>query len=422
MTIIAVDDTDSRTQGMCTTYVGHKIAEDLENRNEDVYRVLLVRLNPAAKHKTRGNAAVAIHTSADCEISLRIASNRIDDMSADDTDRTNPSVVVSPADSVSESVRDFASETLTELKDIEEAKQVIDKNDLLSYYRGNGRGRIGCVAAIGSWSELDDWTYEHITYRAKKNRGSKRLVDRDSVFRWADKTYPLTWDTVDRKVGKAVCVPTAPGPILYGVRGDSEQKTEIMGKNINVDEIVESSRLFITNQGTDAHIVSAGTLEEMTDNTSYKVDGTVCSEPRTQEGGHVFFNISDETSSIKAAAFEPTKHFRDIVRKLKVGDSVTLLGEFSDGCIKIEKMRLDHLNRTQFVNPTCDSCEISMSSAGKNQGYRCRKCGQTSQSKNKVNIDRGIEEGWYEVPPCARRHISKPLARASFDQKKHIFK
>jgi tRNA(Ile2)-agmatinylcytidine synthase len=28
-------------------------------------------------------------------------------------------------------------------------------------------------------------------------------------------------------------------------------------------------------------------------------------------------------------------------------------------------------------------------------------------------VDRGIKPGIYEVPPCARRHISKPLVRSA---------
>jgi tRNA(Ile2)-agmatinylcytidine synthase len=48
---------------------------------------------------------------------------------------------------------------------------------------------------------------------------------------------------------------------------------------------------------------------------------------------------------------------------------------------------------------------------GSNQGYRCNSCSKKEPSKVEVEVDRHIEEGWYEVPPCARRHISKPLIR-----------
>jgi tRNA(Ile2)-agmatinylcytidine synthase len=52
-----------------------------------------------------------------------------------------------------------------------------------------------------------------------------------------------------------------------------------------------------------------------------------------------------------------------------------------------------------------------MKSAGKNQGFRCRKCKTNAESSVLVEIDREIEAGLYEVPPSARRHLAKPLVR-----------
>jgi len=46
MPIVAVDDTDSRERGMCTTYVGARLAERLDAAGGRVRRRLLVRLNP----------------------------------------------------------------------------------------------------------------------------------------------------------------------------------------------------------------------------------------------------------------------------------------------------------------------------------------------------------------------------------------
>jgi tRNA(Ile2)-agmatinylcytidine synthase len=60
-----------------------------------------------------------------------------------------------------------------------------------------------------------------------------------------------------------------------------------------------------------------------------------------------------------------------------------------------------------------------MSSAGRNQGYRCRDCGTSADGKTERPTERDIEEGWYEVPPCARRHIAKPLVRGGFDAPTH---
>lgn len=65
MTVIGIDDTDSREGGMCTTYVATRLAEELSAAGATVERTLLVRLHPAIEHKTRGNAALAVHCDAD---------------------------------------------------------------------------------------------------------------------------------------------------------------------------------------------------------------------------------------------------------------------------------------------------------------------------------------------------------------------
>ena len=75
VTVIGIDDTDSRERGMCTTYVADTVARRLEAAGCDVERTLLLRCNPAVEHKTRGNAALAVHTDADAETAVGIATN-----------------------------------------------------------------------------------------------------------------------------------------------------------------------------------------------------------------------------------------------------------------------------------------------------------------------------------------------------------
>jgi tRNA(Ile2)-agmatinylcytidine synthase len=56
---IGIDDTDSN-EGMCTTYLTHIIIKELKSHNiypEDLPR--LIRLNPFARYKTRGNGALS---------------------------------------------------------------------------------------------------------------------------------------------------------------------------------------------------------------------------------------------------------------------------------------------------------------------------------------------------------------------------
>ncbi|MFW6265649.1 MAG: tRNA(Ile2) 2-agmatinylcytidine synthetase, partial [Halanaeroarchaeum sp.] len=49
---------------MCTTYAARLVARRLHERGHRVTELRLVRLNPAVEFKTRGNAALAIHTEA----------------------------------------------------------------------------------------------------------------------------------------------------------------------------------------------------------------------------------------------------------------------------------------------------------------------------------------------------------------------
>ncbi len=424
MTVIGIDDTDSRTKGMCTTYVGHQIAAELrESYGASISRLLLVRLNPAAKHKTRGNAAVAIHTDVETEVAERVTESVLEELSVVDDERTNPGAVIAEQNTSPQEVSDFTIRAIRSLLDIEDATELIEKNGFSSIHYGNGRGRIGALAAIGAWDALDDWTIECIGYRQESAWGTEREVSYPSVRELADEYYPTIWDTVDRRQGVPVCVPRTPCPILYGIRGDDQRAAEAVTEQIE-SEPIQSRQVFHTNQGTDVHLQPAA-LSEVTSGSAYRISGSVTSSPETHRGGHVFFEIgetNDETSTVDVAAFEPTKHFREVVRKLRVGDELIVCGEVSQGTLKLEKFAITELNTIKYENPTCETCNRSMGSAGANQGYRCRSCGDTVPEKVETHIERQLQRGWYEVPPCARRHIAKPLVRGDFELDTHPFK
>ena len=441
MTVIGLDDTDSRELGMCTTYLAARVAERV-----DAERSVLVRLNPAVEYKTRGNAALAVHADCDPEDAFEIAREAVARAAEVDDPRTNPGLVVAPGDpeSVPEEIRNFARRAVRDHLTSAEAREKIDAAGYLSEGWKNGRGKIGALAAVGAWAAgttaerspaagesegasdpvFGDWTYERITYRERDRWGTPRDVDPESVFEAADDGYPAVWDTVDRETGQLVCVPHTPGPILHGVRGDDPDAVERVAGAID-GEAVERAATFVTNQGTDAHLRDAR-LSGVEDGHAYRVAGTVATEPETRRGGHVFFSLrgggdgsDDEDHELRCAAFEPTKRFRDRVRALRPGDRITACGEVSEGTLKLEKFAVRYRNRTERVTPNCPDCGRSMKSAGANQGYRCRDCGTTASGKVEQEVERKLELGWYEVPPEARRHISKPLVRGGFDAPVH---
>ncbi|MFC7211601.1 DUF1743 domain-containing protein [Natronoarchaeum sp. GCM10025321] len=429
MTIIGVDDTDSRERGMCTTYAANRIASEVTAAGGVISRVLLIRLNPAVEHKTRGNAALAVHTDLAPDVAFEIAHEFVADAAATEDPRTNPGLVVAESgpDAVPDSVAAFARDAMRRHHDLADAERLIDTHGYRSAGWKNARGKIGALAAIGAWRAHEDWTVEYISYREAERRGTPREIDVDSVFDAAEEQYSQAWDTIDRVEGQAVCVPHTPGPILHGIRGDDEQAVRAVADRIE-SEPVESARLFYTNQGTDAHLLD-GALGDVENGHAYRVDGTVVAPPETREGGHVFLTLGDERSGngeadeqgteLPCAAFEPTKRFRNRVRALRVGDRLTVCGEVSDGTLKLEKFAVRALDDVEYVTPTCPDCGNRMESAGAGQGYRCRDCGTSRDGKVERRVGRDLDPGWYEVPPCARRHIAKPLVRGGFDAPIH---
>ncbi len=404
---------------MCTTYVADTVARRLVARGASTDRILLIRCNPAVEHKTRGNAALAIHTDASVRAAFETAFDVIDTDAITTDDRTNPGLIVAPTNpgAIPDDVATFSRDAIRDHHAIEDAKALIDEVGYRTHGWKNGRGLIGALAAVGAWRALDDWTYEHIAYREPGQWGTDRTVDHDSVFDAADTYYPDVWDTVDRGTGEAVCVPRTPGPVLYGIRGDDPNACRAVAERID-SEPVDRMRTFRTNQGTDGHL-REGVVRDTRDGYAYRLDGVAASRPETRRGGHVFFELEDGGDSIECVAFEPTKRFRDRIRSLRPEDRLTVCGEISDGTMKLEKFAVRELRTTERSTPACPECDRTMKSAGRGQGYRCRDCGTTSSGKIERPIDRELDPGWYEVPPRARRHISKPLVRGGFDAPTH---
>jgi tRNA(Ile2)-agmatinylcytidine synthase len=416
VTLVGLDDTDSREHGMCTTYVAARVADAIEVAGGSVDRRLLVRLNPAIEFKTRGNAALCLETDLDPTRAFDLATAEVDRLAEVADPRTDPGVVVagSTAETVPDAVAAFARRAVRERIAPSEATDLLDR---LGYRHDGGRGRIGALAAVGAGAAVDDWTYEHIAYRELDRCGTPRTVDRESAFAAADAAYPDAWDTVDHAAGELVCVPSAPGPILYGIRGDDPETVREVARAIE-SEPVERAVTYRTNQGTDAHLRD-GTVATVREGRAYRVDGVVDDAPETRAGGHVHLTIRDGDDRLPCVAFEPTKRFRDRVRSLRTGDRVTVCGEVGDGTLKLEKFALRERVTTERVVPSCPDCERSMESAGRNQGYRCRDCGTTAPGRVDRPLDRELDPGWYEVPPRARRHIAKPLVRGGFDAPTH---
>jgi tRNA(Ile2)-agmatinylcytidine synthase len=415
--IIGIDDTDSN-EGMCTTYLGALLLEELQEYGTVEALPLLVRLNPTIPYKTRGNAAVALKLKTDCpEKVIAHVISRIEELARMECEKTNPGAVFileKDYDNLKPILMSFLEEAVKEVIEIEKAKDLISEFGIASKSFKNGRGIIGALAACGAMLNPEEWdcTFEHLAYRQKARWGTPRDVDKESFFEADRETYPETWDTVDLTNRLVVCVPRSADPVLFGIRGEDPEIVNKAAALIRA-EPVERFAVYRTNQGTDMHLLPAQSIAEIRDMHSYRLEGTVSAAPKTIEGGHVIFAVRDrEGDEIDCAAFEPTKNFRYLIRKLVPGDRVVLSGSVTSGTLNIEKIEIKALTSVyREENPKCPECGKHMKSAGQGQGFRCKKCGTLSLSKAKSETERDLEPGLYEVPPCARRHLAKPLAR-----------
>ncbi len=431
---IALDDTDSK-DGMCTTYLVTELIKEF-----DEYQLLsyprLVRLNPNIPWKTRGNGAVVLTIGkgkvrkevigkVDREIDIWTgdpcieknimprAKKVVDRWAESDKEGTDPGLVVGNGRPPGELYEKGVKEVL----ELDHVKEVLDSLDLDYWGGGSERGLIGAASAL-AWTP-EDSTYELITYRRRDLWGEPRLIDHDDV-----KTLDMSlehgfnnYDHVEHRQGVA---PGTPCPVLYGVRGD--EPNELKKALVTLKgERPERWLTFLTNQGTDDHI-RVRDIRRLEPFMSARVTGTVCSPPRVIRGGHIFFEVSRGGATVTAAAFEPTKSFRDIINRLIVGDEIELWGGIKGEplTLNIEKLKINRLAEkiTKIGNPVCPYCGKSMGSMGTDSGYRCKKCRYRS-GENTVHLEiipRNLKEGWYEVPVIARRHLSKPLKRFNVEE------
>ncbi|OPX61760.1 MULTISPECIES: tRNA(Ile)(2)-agmatinylcytidine synthase [unclassified Methanoregula] len=401
--LIGIDDTDSPA-GMCTTYLGAVLARRLIREHMRVREARLVRLNPNVTFKTRGNAAIMLDVDGDPDRAFAIASGLVEELADFSCSNTNPGLVVSET----KPDREFYRKAVTDFCTIDEATALLEETG--ARYRGwkNRRGLIGATAAVAS--EFPDRTSEILVYREPARFGTPRTVDRQSLFDAETATFPHTWDTVDTINDVVVCVPHTPDPVLFGIRGESPQWV-MAARQMIESEKPGIEQIWVTNQGTDAHLLS-GITGQLQEGLSYRVRGTVADVPKTGTGGHVSFMILDRGNTVRCMAYEPTKNFRHIVRQLLPGDEIVAAGSYKKGSINLEKMKIISLVRAERNRPPlCPACSKRMTSDGRGKGWKCKKCGARADAPDVQEIRRTLKPGWYEVPPTARRHLARPLCR-----------
>jgi len=428
---VAVDDTDSM-KGNCTTFLATEIIREFRDLDL-IGNPRLVRLNPATPWKTRGNGALVMRfgrgegepryigemggkvccydSCTDFEPDpIEMRDRIIPIIERRHEDDADPGLLISE-------VRpdpSFYRRGVTTIMDRADIDREIERIGGTTFQIGNGRGLIGCTCGM-AWVPGDS-TFELLSYRPESRWGTKRVFD-PLTIRDVEHGYPTTFNSWEDREQKVAMVPATPCPVMYGLRGDSEEDLIEASAKISTEPI-ERWMVFLTNQGTDDHIIRDP--ESLTPNQSYSIKGTVSSCARHIAGGHVFIDIDTRFGTLECGAYEPSKEFRHAVDWLYPGDEIEVLGELRDEprTLNIEKIHVISVaeERRKISNPVCPGCSRTMKSVGRGQGYRCKRCGTSAEDPVTEPVTRWVVPGWYEPPTAARRHLSKPLKRMGLEQ------
>lgn len=433
---IAVDDTDS-VKGNCTTFLATEIIRELSELDL-IGNPRLVRLNPAVPWKTRGNGSLVLRFGKGRGGARRIGMlegkdfrcyNDCGDYEPDHStilkrliplireyheDDANPGLLISSI----RPDRSFYERGVTTIMDRTEIDAEISRIGATTFTIGNGRGLIGAVCGM-AWTPGDS-TFELLSYREKGRLGTPREFDPLSV-RDVEHNFPTTFNSWEDRGCKCAMVPATPCPVLYGLRGDVEKDVMDAADELRT-EPGDRWFVFLTNQGTDDHIIEDA--DELIPNRSYLVKGRISSKANHITGGHTFIDMVTAYGNVTCGAYEPSKEFRLAFDQLIPGDVVEMMGEYRENPRTLNVEKLHVLETAEDIrkisNPVCTSCGKRMESIGSGQGYRCRRCHIRVKDAVFEKMTRWIVPGWYEPPTYARRHLSKPLKRMGLEQPVHF--
>ncbi len=419
---VGLDDTDSK-KGGCTTYLTAVLIEELKKFNvEFIDYPGLIRLNPNVPWKTRGNGALTLRFTYLAKYEEEIKETAIalwEKHSAVNEKGTDPGIVIFKAPEIPIELTAFSKRAQTTIVTLKEAMALIKKVGAEALGYNTCRGIIGALAAIGETLQSDH-TYELIAYRTPENLGTKRRIDEDSIFEMDKKTQPFTFNNVDWEKKRVIITPRGPDPIFFGIRGETPQIVKQAFSLVKTLEPVERWVIFRSNQGTDAHLKPVEKLNQLEPYCSFIAKGMVSQNPRIVPVRHVIFSIKDETAEVDCAAYEPTGDLRKIARELVVGDEIEAFGAVHKATlskpvtINLEKIRILKLaQQSKTENPLCPNCQKRLKSMGKNQGFRCEKCGGkfTVLKKTQTFLPRTLKIELYVTSTRSQRHLTKPLRR-----------
>ncbi|MGD8708106.1 MAG: DUF1743 domain-containing protein, partial [Nitrosopumilaceae archaeon] len=279
----------------------------------------------------------------------------------------------------------------------------------------NGQGLVGAIGAIGY--SFDDHTLELLSYRKPSKFGKERKISAQSVKTMQQLTFPYTFNSFDDKKSRILITPHGPDPVFYGVRGEKIESLLEATKILKTKEQLDGHLIFKSNQGTGDHLKNTLTKTTLKPYASGIVIGMVSSIPKIEKGGHVFFSINAENTEVHCAIYRPTGLSSiglSLIKgdKIRVGGGVRKASKTHPRTLNLEFIEIINLEKNiTKTNPLCSKCNKKMKSKGKNQGYKCVKCGKTTKKKTRLEIPRKIKKRLYIPDISAHRHLSRPVIR-----------
>ena len=388
-----MDDTDS-LQGGCTTETLFRLIQALPE-HVTVGPARLVRLWPFAQQRTRGNAAVAVELNTEDEQGLLVflehywrncilpLRGMVQTSQHNDREQfpSDPGMVW-----FSESVNDYTIYR-------EGLRRELSLQNLPTPTKSwGGHGQIGATLAI-LWP-AEELTYEAIAWREPSANGLRQL-DKHAIEHIDQ--MEGTFLCRDDRMGDSLLAPRGVSPVLFGIRAWTRdvamEALEVLLDAPNTEPVI-GSLVFETNQATNDHL-------------GHSIVGRV-DRVEVLRGGHTVIHASEQ----RFLAFKESGQIATISQQLREGDVVECKGLMApDLSIHIEFTKIQQVVPHKH-RPACPTCDKSMSSMGKDQGLRCKKCGLKMD-------DRWIEtprllpvNQWFQPPASSRRHLAKPLDNA----------
>ncbi len=422
---LAIDDTDS-LQGDCTTETMFSFLASAGETLKLIDFPHLIRFNPNVPWKTRGNGGVSIRfqaTRKDAEEIFEELNRRLP--SASTELNRNPGIVLIPLDAVKEAnVQKFYHKIMTRVVLLDEAIELL--NTLAVSYLGKGTKR-GLIGALGaSIASLNDFTFELLTYRTRDMIGQPRKIETASVLRFEKKWFPRIFNSYDIDNDIPLIAPRGKDPVLFGLRGENPLELLEAYRDLEIYEPVAGGLIFKTNQGTDQHLEFA--TNKLIPFQAFVDTGIVISPPEDLQGGHVRFLTRSKFEKFEywTVCYEPSKQLRSIIRKLIPNDEIEVAGGVRN--LIIDKRITINLERLKILrlepgmireNPHCPQCNKHLTSKGKGQGFKCKKCKKSFPDAKPTlrKYDRGLHPAIYLPPPSAQRHLTQPICRYGIGSK-----